>query len=79
MLFVYICAPFRFALIGGNLTAQLTGSHRGIGGGNYSNSRDIVASSPSFASLPEHPRELARRLLGNPKSGCGGLWELFAY
>ena len=24
---------FRFALIGGNLTAQSTGSHRGIGGG----------------------------------------------
>ena len=28
-MFVYICTPFRFALIGGNLTAQLTGSHRG--------------------------------------------------
>ena len=32
-MFVYICAHFRFALIGGNLTAQLTGSHRGIGAG----------------------------------------------
>ena len=30
---VYICVRFRFALIGGNLTAQSTGSHRGIGGG----------------------------------------------
>ena len=30
---VYISARFRFALIGGNLTAQSTGSHRGIGGG----------------------------------------------
>ena len=30
-MFVYICARFRFALISGNLTAQLTGSHRGIG------------------------------------------------
>ena len=28
-----ILARFRFALIGGNLTAQSTGSHRGIGGG----------------------------------------------
>ena len=32
-MFVYILAHFRSALIGGNLTAQLTGSHRGIGGG----------------------------------------------
>jgi len=30
---VITLARFRFALIGGNLTAQLTGSHRGIGGG----------------------------------------------
>ena len=32
-MFVYIRAPFRFMLIGGNLTAQSTGSHRGIGSG----------------------------------------------
>ena len=32
-MFVYILALFCFVLIGGNLTAQLTGSHRGIGGG----------------------------------------------
>ena len=32
-LFVNIHALFRFALIGGNLTAQSTGSHRGIGVG----------------------------------------------
>ena len=31
--FIYIRARFRFALVGGNLTAQSTGSHRGIGGG----------------------------------------------
>ena len=31
--FVYIRARFRFVLIGGNLTAQSTGSHKGIGGG----------------------------------------------
>ena len=29
--YIYICSRFRFVLIGGNLTAQLTGSHRGIG------------------------------------------------
>ena len=29
---VYIRTHYRFVLIGGNLTAQLTGSHRGIGG-----------------------------------------------
>ena len=32
-MFAYIRARFRFALIGGNLTAQSTGSHRGIVGG----------------------------------------------
>ena len=46
-LFVYICARFCFVLIGGNLTTQLMGRH-----GNWrwnSNSRDVVASSPSFS------------------------------
>ena len=32
-MFAHIRARFRFALIGGNLTAQLTGSYGGIGGG----------------------------------------------
>ena len=32
-MFVYIRAHFRFALIGGNLTVQSTGSRRGNGGG----------------------------------------------
>ena len=32
-MFVYICARFRLALIDRNLTAQLMGSHRGIGEG----------------------------------------------
>ena len=32
-MFVYIHARFCFALIGGNLTVQSTGSHSGIGGG----------------------------------------------
>ena len=33
IMFVYIRAGFHLVLVGGNLTAQLTGSHRGIGGG----------------------------------------------
>ena len=32
-MFVYIHTHFRFTLIGGNLTAQSMGSHRGIEGG----------------------------------------------
>ena len=32
-MFVYISTRFPFALIGGNLTAHSTGSHKGIGGG----------------------------------------------
>ena len=32
-MFVYIRARFRFVLIGGNLTAQSTGSHKENGGG----------------------------------------------
>ena len=32
-MFVYICARFCFTLIVGNLTAQSTGSHSGIGSG----------------------------------------------
>ena len=32
-MFVYIRTRFHFVLIGGNLTAQSTGRHRGIRGG----------------------------------------------
>ena len=32
-MFVYLCARFRFSLIGGNLTGQSTAFPRGIGGG----------------------------------------------
>ena len=46
---------FTLILIGGNLTAQSTESHRGIG--------DVAASSPPFPTLlPERPGELAHRL-----------------
>ena len=41
---------FTFALIGRNMTAQSTGSNRGIGGGLQ-------------IPFPEDPRELAHRLL----------------
>ena len=37
---VFFHIHFRFALMGGNLTAQSRGSHRG---------RDVVACSPSFS------------------------------
>ena len=46
-MFVNIQAHFHFALIGGNLTAQSTGSHKGIGGGIQI--LGVVASSPSFS------------------------------
>ena len=52
LMFIYILASFRFALIGGSLIAESTGSHRGIGrvvGRWNSNSRDVVASSLSFS------------------------------
>ena len=42
-MFVYIRTLFRFVLIGGNLTAQFTGSHSGIHGG-------IQIPSPSSSS-----------------------------
>ena len=44
-MFVYICARFHFTLISVNLVAQFTGSQ----GGNWRNSRDAVARSPSFS------------------------------
>ena len=54
-MFVYICNCFCFTLIGGNLTVD------GEPQGNYwrwnSNSRDIVASSPSFS----HPIAVSLR------------------
>ena len=61
-MFVYIRARFHFALIGGNLTVQSTGSHRGIGGGIQIPGTQLQALLPFPAPLPERPRELARRL-----------------
>ena len=59
-MFVYICAHFCFALIGGNVTAQLTGSHRGIGDGIQIPEMYLQALL-LFPALP-CPGELAHRL-----------------
>ena len=49
-MFAYFCTCFHFVLIGGNLTAELTGSHRKNWRWN-SNSGDVVARSTSFFHL----------------------------
>ena len=68
-MFVYTRTRFRITLIGGNVTAQSTESQ-----GNWrwnSNSRDVVASSPSFSCPPES------LLAGYPARGksCGRLFS----
>ena len=56
-IFVYIRARFRFALISGKSDASVDGNWRW-----NSNSRDVVASSPSFPAPPsESPGEFTRR------------------
>ena len=62
LMFVYIPARFRFAVIGGNLTAQSTGSYRGIGGNIQIPDRPLQALLPFRAPPLERPGELARRL-----------------
>ena len=49
---VYIRAHFRFVLIGANLTAQSTGSHRGIGGGIQIPDTQLQALRPLPALPP---------------------------
>ena len=61
-MFVYICARFRFPLVGGNLTAQSKGSHRGIGGGIQILQTYMQALLLFPASPPERPGELASKL-----------------
>ena len=58
--FRYIRVRFHFALIGGNLTAQLTGSHRGIGG------RIQIPETLQVASFPSFSRPAARA----PQRAC---------
>ena len=66
-MFVYISAQFRSMLIGRNLTAQSTGSHKGIGGGIQILETSLQALPPSLlpppSTLPECPRECSRRLI----------------
>ena len=61
-MFIYIRARFRFAQIGGNLTAQWTGSHRGIGGGFLILETWLQALLLFFALPPECQGEFSRRL-----------------
>ena len=62
-MFVYTRTRFRFALIGGNLTAQSTGSHMGNGGGIQIPDMQLQAILPFPAPAPEHPGGLACRLV----------------
>ena len=61
LMFVYIRASFRFALISGNLTAQSTGSNRGIGGGIQIPETELQALLSFPSQPPERPGETARR------------------
>ena len=63
-MFVYICTFFHFVLIGGNLTAQSTGSHRGIGGGIQVPETQLQALLP-FLAPPQSAPEIL--LAGQPK------------
>ena len=70
-MFVYIRTRFHFVLIGGNLTAQSTGRHRGIRGGIQILATELQALLPFSAPPPDRPGELARRLL-SPTFHCHG-------
>ena len=56
--FAYIRARLRFALIGGNLTAQSKGSHRGIGGGIQIPETELQALLPFPACRQSAPESL---------------------
>ena len=61
-IFVYIRYRFHLMLIGGNLTAHSTGSHRGIGG-RIQIPETVVASSPSFSRPSARAPQRTRRML----------------
>ena len=68
LMFVYICAPFHFALIGGNPTAESKGSHRGIGGEFKLQRRSCKLS---FLFPPERaPERAPRRACSQAKRSC---------
>ena len=63
-MFVYIGVCLRFALIGGILTVQSTGSHRGIEGGIQIPETSLQALLPFSTPPPESPNgDLSRRLI----------------
>ena len=74
--FFYISARFRFALIGGNWTAQLTGSHRGIGGGIQLRETYLQALLPFPTPPPKRPGQLARRLVPGIRKRRRGIQNL---
>ena len=63
--FVYIRARFHFTLIGGNLTAQSTGNHRGIEGGIQIPETKLQILLPFPAPPPKRPGGLAHSLKKN--------------
>ena len=68
---VYVRARLRFALISGNLAAQSTGSHRGIGGVIHIPETYLQALLPFPAPPPACSGELVRRLLTLNLKGLG--------
>ena len=60
--FKCLFARFRFALIGGNWTAQLTGNHRGIGSKIQILETELQVPLPSPAPPTKRSGELTRRL-----------------
>ena len=76
-MFVHIRARFRFALISGNLTAQSTGSHRGIGGGIQIPEKRRSCKL-SFLFPPRHPPEIPQARL-KPPSNSSPLFGRYDY
>ena len=74
--FFYISARFRFALISGNWTAQLTGSHRGIGGGIQLRETYLQALLPFPTPPPKRPGQLARRVVPGIRKRRRGIQNL---
>ena len=70
-MFAYMRARFRFALIGGNLTAQST-SHMGNGGGIQIPETELQALLHFPAPPPERLGEFAHRIC-QPWICCGSI------
>ena len=73
---IYISTRFRFALIGGNWTAQLTGSHRGIGGRIQLRQTYLQALLVFPAPPSKRPGELARRVVPGIRKRRRGIQNL---